>query len=313
MPAEFHFLNVGDGDCTIIKFPSRTFQVSGQKIPSRTMMVDIHHHDEHEDYEDVINYYKNNFPGEELFRFISTHPHKDHLKGIKNLFNDSSFNVVNFWDLEHSFEPPQEGNGWEDYKEDWNEYQRLRKLNDNSGLCVRRYWDSQKGISFWDEDGITILSPSKELHEAAHKNEDGTKKDSANVNVHAMPYVLLIKINDRKILLAGDAEDTCWQYIVDNHKDAIKNVDILKAAHHGRLSGFHEEAVKIMNPKHIVFSIADETDQEHGADKEYKKAAPNATIHKTGTHGSIIAHCPYDESEINISKKSFYDFLTIRN
>ncbi|MFH1029935.1 MAG: hypothetical protein V1770_01595 [bacterium] len=89
---------------------------------------------------------------------------------------DNGIPIVNFWDLEHSFEPPQEGEGWEDYKEDWEEYQRLRKLDDKDGLCVRRYWDHQKDISFWGEDHITILSPSKELYKLAHEKEDGTKR-----------------------------------------------------------------------------------------------------------------------------------------
>ncbi|MBX4189334.1 hypothetical protein KW785_01910 [Candidatus Parcubacteria bacterium] len=52
-----------------------------------------------------------------------------------------------------------------------------------------------------------------------------------------LSYVLLINVNDLKILLAGDAEEVCWEYVLKHHKDKITNIDILKAPHHGRESG----------------------------------------------------------------------------
>ena len=68
-------------------------------------------------------------------------------------------------------------------------------------------------------------------------------------------YVLLITYKDFKFVLAGDAEKESWDYIVENYSDKISNVNVLKAAHHGRESGFHEEAVKLMNPEYTVVSV----------------------------------------------------------
>ena len=63
MTVKFHFLNVGDGDCTFIDFPERITKDKTKEKASRLMIVDIFHHDNHENYEDVINYHKLNFGG----------------------------------------------------------------------------------------------------------------------------------------------------------------------------------------------------------------------------------------------------------
>ena len=292
----FHFLNVGDGDCTIVDFPERVVKNTGKTKNVRVMMVDIHHHDDHNDYEHVINYYKQNIGDRSIFRFIATHPQKDHIKGIKQLFEDYGIEILNFWDLEHDFEPDKGDEYWEDYKDDWEKYCEIRVMKDEEGLCVRRYWDHQSGIQYWDEDRIEILSPSKELYQFVHYTEEGEKRSKEEIGklINNMSYVLLVRINNLKVLLAADAEEKCWEYILEKHKEKIENIGILKAAHHGRLSGFHEEAVKIMRPKHIVFSCSSDTDDEHGAEDEYKKIVPDAEFYKTYLYGTIVLNCDFN-------------------
>ncbi len=297
MGVVFHFLDVGDGDCTIVDFPERIVKNTNAEKNARVMMVDIFHHDDYgSKYEHVIDYYKNNFGNRSIFRFILTHPHKDHLLGIKSLFEESGISIINFWDLEHDFEPLKEGSGWESYKEDWDKYSKIRLLSDDEGLCVRRYWDSQNNILYWNEDKVQILSPSKELHKLAHYNNDGSNRDNLDVDLNNMPYVLLVRVNDLKIVLSSDAEDKCWEYILNNYATDIADVDILKAAHHGRLTGFHDEAVKIMKPKNIVFSCTSETDSDCGAEKEYKNISSGATIYKTCDSGTVVLDCEFDGS-----------------
>lgn len=298
MGIKFHFLNVGDGDCTIVDFPKRKVTSTGQSKDARTMMVDIHHHAEVNDnnYESVIDYYKDNFLGRPIFRFIATHPHKDHLKGIKALFNDNSIQILNFWDLEHEFKPKEEGEDWEDYKDDWEKYCEVRQMKD-SQLCVRRYWDHNKNIKYWDEDRIEILSPSRDLHYGAHHKEDGSKKEHHEIDLNNMPYVLLVKVNNRKILLASDAENACWDYILENHDGKIRDIDIFKAAHHGHESGLHEEVLKVMNPKFVVFSNSSERDGEYGVQERYEEIIPGVIVYKTCDLGTIIADVPFEESE----------------
>ena len=64
MGVGFHFMNVGSGDCTIVHFPERT-RIDGKEIAERIMMVDVYHHDNDEEYEDIIDYYKRYFKNNE--------------------------------------------------------------------------------------------------------------------------------------------------------------------------------------------------------------------------------------------------------
>jgi beta-lactamase superfamily II metal-dependent hydrolase len=295
MSVDFHFLNVGNGDCTVIDFPARTNGV-GQNQDARVMMVDIHHHGDHEEYEHVIDYYKKHFRNgaglRPIFRYVSSHPHKDHMMGLKALFFEVK--VCNFWDIDHEFAPAQDAPDWQEYKDDWFFYEKLR--DGTNGVTVLRYTDASRPVQYWDEDRITVLSPSGELYKFVHEREDGTRrtKDEIGAQLNNLSYVLLIQVNGLKVLLTGDAEQKCWDYILANHAEDIKNIDILKAPHHGRESAFHEEAVRLMKPKHIVLSAA--ADCEHAVPEKYKKAAPGAAIHDTSKRGSFILKCGFDGS-----------------
>lgn len=127
-PLEMWFVNVGHGDSTIVKFPS-----------GRTTMVDINNSkslDEEtlkeicesvgvdwltyryapaqlafekyaairsyeERLEDPIDVFKRVCPGHDVFRFVASHPHLDHLSGIYRLSRqETGIDIVNFWDTE---------------------------------------------------------------------------------------------------------------------------------------------------------------------------------------------------------------------
>lgn len=294
MSVRFHFLNVGDGDCIIVDFPVRVIKTTNKEKDARVMLVDVHHHDDHEEYEHIVNYYKDNFLDDSgilrpIFRYITTHPHKDHMKGMKTIFDEIP--VINFWDIDHNFEPEKSGDDWDEYKDDWEHYEKIRGGGE---IRVLKHTDISKPHPYWDEDRIEILSPSKELYDLVHVNEDGVarSKEDIGAQLNNLSYVLLIRVNKLKILLAGDAESKCWDYILKNHKEKIKDIDILKAPHHGRESAFHEEAVKLMNPKHIILSCSAEC--EHVVPEKYQKAAPNATIYKTHELGSFVLDCDFD-------------------
>jgi competence protein ComEC len=295
MSVKFHFLDVGDGDCTIIDFPKRVFRQSGQEIADRMMMVDIHHHDDHDTYVHITDYYKKNFKDTNgyvrpLHRYVVSHPHMDHMKGLSHLFEHIP--IYNVWDIQHEFTPEKSGDKWEQYK-DWLLYEALRSKT-SGDPTVLNHLDETTPALYWNEDDIDILSPSKELLRFAHYKDDGSKRTAEEIGqvLNNISYVLLVRINGLKVVLAGDAEPKCWEYILENHSEKIKNIDILKAPHHGRESAFHEEAVKLMNPKHIIFSVSE--DCEHTVPEKYIKAAPDATIYQTCDYGTLVFDCDFD-------------------
>ncbi len=291
----FHFLNVGHGDCTIIHWPART---AGEKhMDERIAMVDLYHDTNREDYEDVIQYYKSNFQKSNgypkpIWRLICTHPHQDHICGLKHLFDESGISIVNFWDVDNQFEP-EDFEGHATHKEDWMKYQDVNS-GDSGGrtLINPSRWDVRQ---FWDEDKITILSPSKEMIDDAHSpKQDGTKRKPHDIEIDDISFSLLVEFNSTKVLLGGDGKEKAWNDIYENCKSSITGCHVLKAAHHGHQSGFHEDAVKIMNPQYIIFSNSKEEDENNGAYDDYRRILPNAKILKTWRDGTIIVDCDFD-------------------
>lgn len=301
---DIHFLNVGWGDCSLVYFPERVRKSDGHEKKERIMVVDLNLYEDHEEYTNFIEYYKQNFVDslgnyKPIFRFVCTHPHHDHICGLKKLFDEAEISIYNFWDLDHEYEPEDfSGHPW--HKDDWDAYTekvkngvKIRVIQTNRDDTPRQFWDD-------DEDRITILSPSLEMIKKAHYNEDGSKKDKKDVDIDHMSYALMLKINGLKVILAGDGKADAWDDIFANCADLIKDCDILKAGHHGHKSAFHEEAVKLMNPKYIIFSNSKEEDNINGASDEYSKAVPQAKILKTYESGNLIAKCFFDEHiEIN--------------
>lgn len=301
MGVEFHFLNVGSGDCTIIHFPERKHK-DGKEKDERIMMVDLCHQDDNQEYENVIDYYKKHFKNSNrsikpIFRFICTHPHEDHICGLKKLYDDIDIKIINFWDLKHSFKP-EDFEHYPTHKDDWDAYGILR--GENSLATVIRTTREDEPRQFWDddEDRITILSPSESLIKNAHYKEDGTKRESHKVEIDEMSYNLMIKINERKVILAGDGRATPhWDDIYNSCSNKMEGCAILKAGHHGQELSFHEESVKLMNPVLIIFSNSKDQDKENGADNLYKKAVPNALILKTWESGNIVVDVPFNSEE----------------
>jgi len=306
MSVKIHFLNTGSGDCTIIHFPERVRKSDKKEKSERIMMVDLNHHEnddeDYNEYENVIEYYKNNFVDEKgnvkpIFRFVCSHPHHDHFCGLNKLFSDKGIDVVNFWDLDHGFEPDSfDGHPW--HSDDWEKYKKIRKGGEGNPTIIKTHRGDQPRL-YWndEEDRISILSPSLEMIKKAHYKEDGTKRDAKDVDIDSISYALTIQINSKKIILAGDSKDDVWQDIFDNCKSLLKDCDILKAGHHGQESAFHKEAGTLMNPGYVIFSNSEEEDKNNGAEKLYKGALPNSQIYKTHEKGTIVATIPFEEDE----------------
>mgnify|MGYP003810059525 CR=1 FL=1 len=297
---KIHFLNVGHGDCIIVHYPSRTRKKDNYHKDERIMMIDINHHSDSDIYEDVIKYYKRNFKNgnggyKSIFRFICTHPHKDHITGLKDLFEENGISVCNFWNIDHEFKPEK----FEDdkHEQDWLKYKDLQKEGASSKLIItdredvpRKYWDD-------DEDRITVISPSREIIKEVHaRKQDGSKRESHEIEIDEISYSFLLRFNDIKVYLAGDGKEKCLNNIYENSSNELKGLNILKAGHHGQESGFHENLVKLMKPTHIIFSNSEDEDKAHGAEKLYSKVLPNAKILKTFEEGTIILNVDFDNN-----------------
>ncbi len=288
---KIHFINVGHGDCIVVEF----------KDSGRTAIIDINKSSEMDgdSYSEVLNesvglmspldkaYYEiagytdsqvfekagynikptnpityiQELNVNSVFRFVSTHPHMDHLSGINEL--KDLISITNFWILKNDFGQDEKKLN-DSQKKDWILYKKYRDTTEHQldGITVVRPEEGNSN-QFWNDDKITVLSANPALIKLA--------KEKNNPNI--MSYVLLIEYGGKKIILGGDAEEDTWKYIHDNYKDKIKGISILKASHHGRDSGYYRPAIEVMKPTCTIVSVGKKPETD--ASNKYKTYSKN--------------------------------------
>ena len=268
-----HFLNVKEGDCTWIKHPSghnTVIDVSNANEIEETLTEDFLANALFKSNNKPGNHNRKNYPVnpieyleefdvKTIFRFILTHPDMDHMDGIDALF--SKFEVLNFWDTDNS-KKIDDDSQWGKYKKkDWDFYQKIRTFSD-SPKALHLYAGSRGQYYNEDEngnlgaDGLFLLAPTLDLVNEANKTGD----------YNDCSYVILYRTgNDRKIIFAGDSADKTWDYILENYKDEVTDVDVLIAPHHGRKSGGNDKYLDVLNPKLTLFGNAKSSDLDYNS------------------------------------------------
>jgi competence protein ComEC len=290
MPLKVHFLNVGRGDCTIIEFPSGRVgmvDIDYLKVLDRDTRAELL-----QEYRESMNYllakatgrtpyqmeesflakeqakltdpfaYYDTYIGEykDIFRLFVTHPDMDHMTGLYRLHEpEPKKAIVNFWHTgPHDFnlaETTDEDWASSPYdKKDWQTYRKLRR-SETLPKSLQKY-QGDTG-SYWTEDGVEIWAPTPDLEKLA------VEKDEPNV----LSMVLKISHAGRSIVLGGDATaDDTWP-VIYQHLD-LSSIDVLKASHHGRKTGYYGPAVKEMSPWLTITSVGE---KEHDATENYRR------------------------------------------
>lgn len=268
-----HFLNVREGDCSIIQHNSRRVTVidvcnanqsdSDKQMPEKNNAIDSLNNSpgkfQQKKYPvNPIDYLQTLDDKVEIFRYIQTHPDMDHMDGIKDLF--TRFPPTNFWDTENKKEV---SNSWDKSlynKKDWDFYRNLRddhkdpkRLTLLAGAEGKYYNQNEDGMG--SGDGIQILAPTKELVDAANENKD----------YNDCSYVLLYSVNGKQIVFGGDSHDDTWNHILKNYKDDVTDIDLLIAPHHGRKSKRSYEFLDVLKPTITFFGNARSQDLAYDA------------------------------------------------
>ncbi len=264
--ARIHFLNVKEGDCSIIEHNSghttvidvcNAMPVGPLQEALMASMVKsergISGNFQQKKHPTNPISYMNDRGISCIFRYIQTHPDMDHMNGIETLFNE--FSPINFWDTANT--KKIQATSWERslyQASDWMFYKHLRDTDPNenprrltlySGACGQYYNQGSDGTG--GGDGLHILAPTKELVAAANEADEDYNRCS---------YVLLYRTGGSKIVFAGDSHDETWDHILKHHKADVTNIDLLIAPHHGRKSGRSYEFLQTLSPTLTFFGNA---------------------------------------------------------
>lgn len=269
-----HFLNVGKGNCTVIKFPSGNFAV---------IDIDNSRIDDDEDVlQNPIEFLREKYPNESIFRFVLTHPDMDHMSGLDELHRNRT--ISNFWDTDNNKKVDLEKLKLGGYKkEDWEAYQTLRDSEKNPKSL--QYYQDTDPTSYWKEDGVKVLAPSKEMLTKANETEE----------YNHCSYVIKIEHEGIKILLGGDATKESWQDILEYHgKDELK-ANVFLAPHHGSPDNIEKDVFKHINPQYVIIS----DHREHSYDYSYYNDLASEQVYSTKYFGNITL-------EVSSEKKNIY-------
>lgn len=274
--ATVHFLNVGKGNCSIIEHEN-----------GHVTMIDIDnsHIYENDAHTEPLEYLEDEIEPDSIHRFILTHPDMDHMSGLFDL--DDNFEIRNFWDTDNDKEI---GDGDWDItpysKDDWECYQDLRDCDENPkcNIMFRGY----------EKDGLTVLSPSKDLQKYANETGD----------YHHSSYVIMFEFGGKRILFGGDASKEAWDDILQNCGKSSLKADIFLAPHHGSKANVNEDVFKYIKPDYIIISVARGIEYD-----PYYKSLAREEVLTTKYYGTIVAKIEDDlfsdyELEIEVEKNA---------
>jgi len=329
---KFHFMNVGHGDTTIIEYPDNRIGVVDF---NRTMDLDedsakeiaeeiginfkkikdsVNYYRALDKYYDIalddpLNYLIDNFENMDIYRYIQTHPHMDHLSGFKALIEEKEIN--NFWDTEHKNikEPKFKSHSQE---EDWKSYLDYRK--DKNITFYRSVKEINLKSSKYPYD-IYVFHPTKDAL------EEGDNIDCPNPNLFS--YLILIIYAGFKVVLGGDVTQKYWKDLWDwlnknkEPKKLFSNIHVLKASHHGRKTGrcswdengiCKREFLNWMDPSHVIISVGKKPGKSD-ATEWYRKRPDGSSrnVMTTRWYGTVWisydGETPFREAGIEVSSR----------
>ena len=290
---KIHFLNVLNGDCTIIEHETgriSVIDICNGNAPSISQGLEADFSRQNNPT-NPIDYLYNIFKDKKynnninkrksIFRFILSHPDMDHMNGIENIFN--KFLPTNFWDTSHEKDLSNSKDFGNYKKEDWEFYQNVRKSENNPRVC---HFYRYEQYEYYTEDGFEIILPDRDLI----NNLKELKKSDWN----EISYVILHNVYNRKILYCGDSGNKAWENIMEDENllNKIRDIDILLAPHHGRKTGGDDlnQYLNKLNPKlAILGNTEDSKHKKYSA--FYNRGIPILTNNEAG---DIIATIKYN-------------------
>ena len=233
-----YFIDVGQGDCTI-------FESDGEFV-----LVDAGE----KDYGSLVVEYLEDHGADSLKYVIATHPHTDHIGGLKKVINN--IKTENFITVETD----QSIYTWLNV---------LDAVEKNDVNCI----DAEVGATYsFGSSEFTILAPLSDEY-------DGYNDYSV---------VAKFSCGDISFLMTGDAGIQSESEMLDAGEDL--KADVLKCGHHGSSKSSSEEFLKAVDPEYAVISCGKNNDYGHPHKETISKLEKlGCTYYRTDELGTIVA------------------------
>lgn len=229
-PLQVHAINVGQGDCTLIKFPN-----------NETMLIDAGRSGEGER---VVAYLKNYFKNEGLNKInylVLTHSDSDHIGGAIDVLQNIEVDTVYRPNIYTQEEADELTDGSQVYVVDTQTYNTIIDLIEQKDCNVVV---SQAGESMnLGGARVEFLSPNEEYY-----------SDS-----NSFSAVIMITYQTKKFLFMGDAGVDIENVLIEEYGSYL-DADVLKVGHHGSATSSSDAFLEIVSPSYSLMYISSNKD-----------------------------------------------------
>lgn len=305
------FLYTGQGESILLVIPT------GPTVTDYMYVLVDSDRDKEPNEIDLVDMFNDLFKSSgELETFINTHPHNDHIGGIKEIYDEIGFTEV--WHSNHKPGPKHK-----------DKYEGLKYVIDQVGkkneyfllgtddMNAIRDSNDKKVMKKLGNIDYQVLSPAKYLCEDINDEDQDTRDD----RIHEQCGVIKFTYGSdaKSILITGDSDKAAWKdHITEHHKTNLPSY-VLSASHHGSRSFFkkgkedkdpYETHIENIKPVYLIISAPkqEESPHEHPHDDAielYKKHVDEDNILHLGKNlESVIVDIDIDGNvEVTVDKE----------
>lgn len=236
--------SVSDGDLFYIEHSQDSFTIIDCNLISERKDI-------------IINELKRVKKGKTIFRFISTHPDDDHIKGIEDI--NRTLDINNFYCVENKVTRSDKSQSFECYC----------KLRDGNNKCflkkgIQRCYlnkDGETEEKKINSSGINVLWPNTDNNDFRLALKDAEENGHFN---NISPIIKYTSSDGISFLWFGDLESEFMEKIKDELISSLSHVNVLFAPHHGRKTGrIPNDVLKVLSPNLIVVGEANSEELDY--------------------------------------------------
>lgn len=235
---EVHFVDVGEGDATLIRFSSgKTMLIdSGDnvKVKQLTTYIDKVFFNSHKKVFDYV---------------VLTHSDSDHSGNMDTILD--KYKVNNF------IRPNILIDGLENYLADGRA--KYDNNNDYVSTITRLYSlekDNKIKVSFAKPDTYIDMGNNAKVHILSPLKPYYTTTNDYSI-------VMIVEDNNEKFMLTSDASTDVENDIINSYDEDVLDVDVLKLGHHGSDTSTSLDWLDTTQPDYAVISVGEDNSYQH--------------------------------------------------
>lgn len=258
---EAHFIDVGQGDAILLKFPGNVeVMIDGGTTSSGLA-----------DYRTELVGYLNDVVLDDTIEYmIVTHPDTDHYNMLEAVMDAFVVGEVYYNDC--------------DKNTTYSKFQDrvLEELGDE-GTAIDAYGETYTVLNT-ESYSLTVYAPGYDRFNTGDKTEYDAEESNG-----MSPFVVVETLN-RTLIFTGDATVETEEWFMSAYSGSL-DVDFIKIGHHGSDTSTSQEFLNFVNPEYCVIMCDDGSAYEHPSATVMNRLFDKGVVtYRTNRHGNIVLY-----------------------